>query len=53
VRRTSHVGIGLELVRSLVARELGGRFELARTAAGTIATVEFSLEQQQEVECHP
>jgi two-component sensor histidine kinase len=51
VRRTAHAGIGLQLVRNLVARELGGRFALDRTDCGTTATVEFSLEQ--EAECHP
>ena len=59
VHRTGHAGIGLELVRSLVARELGGRFELTRAGGGTTATVEFPLDQQvepdpqQEVPCHP
>jgi len=59
VHRTAHAGIGLELVRSLVARELGGQFTLTRSDGGTTATVEFAveqpleLEQPQEVECRP
>ena len=53
VHRAAHAGIGLELVRSLVARELCGRFALTRSEIGTTATVEFPLEPQQEVECHP
>jgi two-component system, sensor histidine kinase PdtaS len=38
-----HGGIGLSLVRGLVGRELRGQFNLAATAGGAVATVQFPL----------
>jgi two-component system, sensor histidine kinase PdtaS len=41
-------GIGLHLVRNLVSRELQGKFHLDHAPGGTIATIEFALEQENE-----
>jgi hypothetical protein len=44
-REENRRGIGLNLVRGLVGRELHGRFSLAAApdGSGTIATVEFEI----------
>jgi two-component sensor histidine kinase len=45
---SAHAGVGLQLVRNLVARELRGTFTLARTDSGTTATLQIPLDTEAE-----
>jgi two-component sensor histidine kinase len=50
MRVARHTGIGLNLVRGLVRRELHGEFELTpRTQGGTIARITFSGDERRAV----